>query len=127
MKSTSVRHGLKWAVCSALLSASTFAAAGPPRETSAASLDRLASFSLPEAVSAEGTVLPGKLHPTLSGLTGRIDILVRLRGESVAGSEEGLTREQVLAGARLERRARDETNPWPVLPPEPVEPLERKT
>ncbi len=97
MKSNSVRHGLKWAVCSALLSASTFAAAGPPRETSAASLDRLASLTLPEAVSTEGNVLPGKLHPTLSGLTGRLDILVRLRGESVAGSGEALTREQVLA------------------------------
>jgi subtilisin family serine protease len=84
-------------VCSALLSASTLAAAGPARETSAASLNRLTSLSLPDAVATEGNVLPGKLHPSLSGLTGRIDILVRLRGESVAGSGERLSREQVLA------------------------------
>src|SRR5262245_7130259 len=84
MRCSRVRPGLNWAVCRALLSASTFAVAGPPRTTSAASLDRLASFALPEAVSTEGTVLPGRLHPSLSGLTGRVDILVRLTGESVA-------------------------------------------
>jgi subtilisin family serine protease len=97
MKSNSVRHGLKWAVCSALLSASTLAAAGPARETSAANLDRLASFALPDAVATEGNALPGKLHPGLSSVSGRVDVLVRLRGESVAGSGEVLTREQVLA------------------------------
>jgi hypothetical protein len=73
------------------------AAAGPQRQVSAAGLDRLASFSLPEAVATEGNVLPGKLHPSLAGATGRIDILVRLRGESVAGAEDRVSREQVLA------------------------------
>jgi hypothetical protein len=96
MKSKRVRHGLQWAVCSALLSASTFAAAAPSRESSAASLERLASLTLPEVISTEG-ILPSRLHPTLAGASGRIDVLVRLRGQSVAGSSESVSRDQVLA------------------------------
>ena len=42
-----------------------------------------------------------------------------VHGLGVAGS--GLA--EVLAGAKLERRTWDEANPWPVLPPEPPEPL----
>ncbi len=41
--------------------------------------------------------LPGRLHPTLANVSGRVSVFVRLRGESVAGSGESLTREQVLA------------------------------
>src|SRR5882672_2508012 len=95
MKSKRVQHGLKWAVCSALLSASTIAAAAP-RDLTAAGVARLESLSLPAAVAIEGT-RPSALHPSLAGVTGRQQILVRLRGESVAGSDEAITREQVLA------------------------------
>jgi len=97
MKSKRVGHGhMKWAVCSALLSASTLAAAAGPREMSADGLARLASLTLPEAITVEG-VQPSRLHPSLVGLTGRHEVLVRLRGESVAGSQGRVTREQVLA------------------------------
>ncbi len=96
MKSKRVGHGhMKWAVCSALLTACTLAAAAP-REPDAASLARLASLKLPEAVTAQG-VPTTRLHPSLTGLTGRHEVLVRLRGESVAGSNESVTRGQVLA------------------------------
>src|SRR6185295_4774489 len=97
MKSNRVGHGLGWAVCSALLTASTFAAAAP-RETSAAGLARLESFSLPSVIESNGGITTRNvLHPSLSKATGRTDVLVRLAGESVAGSEETRTREQVLA------------------------------
>jgi subtilisin family serine protease len=95
MKSKRVGHGhVKWAVCSALLTASTLAAAAP-READAVSLARISSFALPQAVVAQG-VPTTRLHPSLAGLTGRHEVLVRLRGESVAGSNEAVTREQVL-------------------------------
>jgi len=97
MNSKRVGHGLQWAVCSALLTASTFAAAAP-RETSAASLARLESLALPKAIELNVGIAPRSvLHPSLEGATGRLDVLVRLAGESVAGSEEARTREQVLA------------------------------
>jgi minor extracellular serine protease Vpr len=96
MKGISVGHGLRWAVCSALLSASTLAAAGP-RETSAASLARLESLALPEAIELAGASTRSVLHPSLAGAEGRVDVLVRLASQSVAGSNELLTREQVLA------------------------------
>ena len=97
MKGNSVGHGLRWAVCSALLTASTFAAAAP-RGTSAASLARLESFALPAAIETDaGLATRGVLHPSLEGATGRVDVLVRLVGESVAGSGEARSREQVLA------------------------------
>lgn len=96
MKGTRVTHGLRWAVCSALLSASTFAAAAP-RETSAASLARLQSLALPAVVETTGAApLRSVLHPSLAGASGRVEVLVRLSGESVAASEEARTREQVL-------------------------------
>ena len=96
MKGNSVGHGLRWAVCSALLTASTFAAAAP-RETSAASLARLESMKLPQAIHLDGITTRSVLHPSLKDASGRVDVLVRLGGESVAGSEETRTREQVLA------------------------------
>jgi minor extracellular serine protease Vpr len=97
MKSKRVGHGhMKWAVCSALLSASTLAAAAPPREISADAIARLASLSLPEVITIEG-VQPTRLHPSLAGLTGRHEVMVRLRGESVAASGQRVTRDQVLA------------------------------
>src|SRR5688572_6801732 len=96
MKGISVGHGLRWAVCSALLSASTFAAAGP-LETSASSLARAQSFALPERVYGNSVAPRSVLHPSLEGASGRTEVLVRLRGESVAGSEETRTREQVAA------------------------------
>jgi subtilisin family serine protease len=96
MKSKRVGHGhMKWAVYSALLTASTLAAAAP-READAVSLARLASLTLPEVITMEGASTT-RLHPSLAGLTGRHEVLVRLRGESVAGSGEAVTREQVLA------------------------------
>ena len=100
MKGTSVGHGLKWAVCSALLSASTFAAAAPVRDMAVATgaqRERLASIALPEKVAANAAALPGRLDPSLANVAGRVSVFVRLRGESVAGSGESLTREQVLA------------------------------
>jgi subtilisin family serine protease len=94
MKSKRVGHGrLAWAVCSALLTASTLAAASP-REPDAASLARIKSFALPQAIVAEG-VPSTRLHPSLAGLTGRHEVLVRLRGQSVAASGGRVTREQV--------------------------------
>ncbi len=96
MKSKRVGHGhMKWAVCSALLTASTLAAAAP-READAASLAHLASLQLPEVVTIEG-VSSTRLHPSLAGLTGRHEVLVRLRGQSVAGSQGAVSRESVLA------------------------------
>ena len=97
MKGNSVGHGLRWAVCSALLTASTLAAAAP-RETSAASLARMESFALPATIETDaGLATRSVLHPSLQGATGRVDVLVRLVGESVAGSGEARSREQVLA------------------------------
>ena len=96
MKGISVGHGLRWAVCSALLSASTFAAAGP-LETSAASQARMENFALPERIRGISVAPRSVLHPSLEGASGRVQVLVRLRGESVAGSEESRSREQVLA------------------------------
>jgi minor extracellular serine protease Vpr len=96
MKSKRVGHGrVKWAVCSALLSASTLAAAAP-REMSAAGLARLASLTLPEVITIEG-VQPTVLHPSLAGLTGRYEVLVRLRGDSVAESNDTVSREKLSA------------------------------
>jgi subtilisin family serine protease len=98
MKGNSVGHGLRWAVCAALLSASTLAAASGPRETSAAGLARLESFALPTVIEQNGGITTrSALHPSLDGAQGRVDVLVRLRGESVAGSDERRSREQVLA------------------------------
>jgi minor extracellular serine protease Vpr len=82
MKSKRVHHGLKWAVCSALLSAGTFAAAAP-REPAVGNFARLSTLALPEAVQTAGS---GQqvLHPSLEGVTGRQQVLVRLTGPSVA-------------------------------------------
>lgn len=96
MKSISVGHGhVKWAVCSALLSASTLAAAAP-REISANGLAHLASLSLPAVVRTEGNQR-SVLHPSLTGLSGRHQVLVHLRGLSVAGSGDNSLREQLVA------------------------------
>ena len=93
MKSKRVGHGrLKLAVCSALLSASTIAAAAPG-EASAANLARLNSF-MGEPASVSG-LLPGKVDPSLSGASGRHAVLVRLTGPAVAGSGGTVSREQV--------------------------------
>ncbi|MGH6921380.1 MAG: 6-hydroxynicotinate reductase, partial [Geminicoccaceae bacterium] len=41
--------------------------------------------------------------------------------EALGGYRDRITPlAEVLAGTRLERRAWDEANPWPVLPPEPL-------
>jgi minor extracellular serine protease Vpr len=96
MKSKRVGHGhVKWAVCSALLSATTLAAAGPRGLT----LDggaHLASISLETPIvgaSYESLVL----HPSLANVSGRQQVLLRLRGPSVAGSGGAITRGQVEA------------------------------
>jgi minor extracellular serine protease Vpr len=81
MKSKRVGHGLKWAVCSALLSASTFAAVGP-RDLTAISTARIANVDS-TAVVFENAASP-KMHPSLLGVTGRQQVLVRLKGDAVA-------------------------------------------
>jgi subtilisin family serine protease len=63
---------------------------------SADGIARLASLTLPEVIAIEGVQI-SRLHPSLAGLTGRHEVLVRLRGNSVAGSGEQVTREQVAA------------------------------
>ncbi|MBC8025569.1 MAG: S8 family serine peptidase [Steroidobacteraceae bacterium] len=95
MKSKRVGHGhVKWAVCSALLTASTLAAAAP-RDLDSAGIARLTSLSLPQAIeSTEVGALT--LHPTLAKATGRQEILVRLRTPSVARGGGSVTREQIL-------------------------------
>lgn len=82
MKSNRVGHGLKWAVCSALLSATTIAAA-VPRDLTAVSPARLANVGSAEAVVFQNAASP-KLHPSLVGTSGRTQILVRLKGEAAA-------------------------------------------
>ena len=96
MKGNSVGHGLRWAVCSALLTASTFAAAAGPRVLADGSA-RVSGIASDDSIVTEGHDRSSVLHPSLQGLVGRHQVLVRLRGESVAGSEEAVTREQVLA------------------------------
>ncbi|HET9475258.1 MAG TPA: S8 family serine peptidase, partial [Steroidobacteraceae bacterium] len=97
MKSKRVRHGhLSLAVCSALLSAGTIAAAAGPRPMSIDNSARLSALTLPEPIVTEGG-RPGVLHPSLAGLTGRQEVLVRLKGESVAGSRESRSRGDVAA------------------------------
>jgi hypothetical protein len=95
MKSKRVGRGhVKWAVCSALLTASTLAAAAP-RELDAAGSARLTSLSLPQAI--ETTVIGGlTLHPGLANAQGRQEILVRLKTPSVARGGGSVTREQIL-------------------------------
>ena len=67
MKSKRVHHGLKWAVCSALLSASTFAAVAP-RDVQVASVARLAGHNSFEKVTTENAVNP-RLHRPVSMLS----------------------------------------------------------
>ena len=95
MKIKRVGHGHVLAVCSALLSASTLAAAAP-RELSADSLAHLTSLSLPQAIQTDEYNSPA-LHRSLDGATGRKQVLVRLRLPSVAAGAGQVTREQVLA------------------------------
>ncbi|HWP86308.1 MAG TPA: hypothetical protein VNM70_00415, partial [Burkholderiales bacterium] len=54
-------------------------------------------MKLPQAIHLDGITTRSVLHPSLKDASGRVDVLVRLGGESVAGSEETRTREQVLA------------------------------
>ncbi len=96
MKSKRVGHGhVKWVVCSALLSASTLAAAAP-REITADGIARLQGLKLPvpiESLSRQDEVL----HPSLAGLTGRQQVLVRLQLPSVARSGGQVTRDRIAA------------------------------
>ena len=97
MKSKRVRHGhMTLAVCSALLSAGTIAAAAGPRPLSAADTARLSALTLPVPITSEGAV-PSVLHPSLTGVSGRQEVLVRLSGPSVAGSNDSRARETVAA------------------------------
>ena len=94
MKSKRVGHGhMKWVVCSALLSASTLAAAAP-REISADGIARLQGLKLPvpiESLDRQDEVL----HPSLAGLIGRHQVLVRLQLPSVGRSGGQVTAEQI--------------------------------
>jgi minor extracellular serine protease Vpr len=96
MKSKRVGHGhMKWAVCSALLTASTLAAAAP-RELGVDGIARLQGLKLPvpiESLDRAGEVL----HPSLSGLTGRQEVLVRLQLPSVGRSGGQVSRNQIAA------------------------------
>ena len=71
------------AVCSALLTAGTFAAAGP-RTSAAAGSARLSALRTPR--SGFPPSIAAVLHPSLAGPSGA-EVLVRLVGQSVAGSE----------------------------------------
>ncbi len=95
MKSKRVGHGhVKWAVCSALLTASTLAAAAP-RDLDSAGIARLTSLSLPQAI--ESTEIGAlTLHPSLANATGRQQVLVRLKTPSVAVGGSSVSREEVL-------------------------------
>src|SRR5918995_822205 len=95
MKSKRVGHGLKWAVCSALLSAGTIAAAAQ-RDPSPRRTPRLTNVESSEAVVIENAASP-KLHPSLLGVTGRQTILVRLKGEAVAKAYSTSTRASLAA------------------------------
>jgi subtilisin family serine protease len=96
MISKRVGHGrMRLAVCSALLSAGTLAAAGP-RELSGDDIAYLSSLSVPQAVNSESFDSPA-LHRSLIGATGRQQVLVRLKLPSVAKGGGTVTREQVLA------------------------------
>jgi minor extracellular serine protease Vpr len=82
-------------VCSALLTASTLAAAAP-RELGVDGIARLQGLKLPvpiESLGRAGEVL----HPSLSGLTGRQEVLVRLQLPSVGRSGGQVTRDQIAA------------------------------
>jgi hypothetical protein len=95
MKSKRVGHGhLRWAVCAALLSATTLAAAAP-RELSTDGIARLTSLA--GEFATVDAIPSSRLHPSLSGVTGRQTVLVRLSGQSVAESEESVSRETVAA------------------------------
>src|SRR5690242_4785808 len=95
MKSNRVHHGLKWAVCSALLSASTFAAA-TPRDLPALGTERLANLGSIEAVVTENATSP-RLHPSLASATGRTQVLVRLKSDAVAKKFSTSSRGQLVA------------------------------
>src|SRR6185436_20590124 len=95
MKSKRVHHGLKWAVCSALLSAGTIAAAAP-LSVSTDSSARIASVDFSNAIVIENAPGPA-LHPSLNGATGRQTVLVRMSGASVAESGGAQTRGQIVA------------------------------
>ena len=96
MKSKRVGHGLKWAVCSALLSASTLAAAAP-REMSAASLARLESFTLSEADRHRGhTASADCIRVSRVSLAAAKSWCACAANRS-PGPKEHVTREQVLA------------------------------
>src|ERR1044072_1470597 len=97
MKSKRVHHGhLTLAVCSALLTAGTVAAASGPRPMTTVNNVRLSALTLPVPIAAEGAV-PSVLHPSLTGVTGRQEVLGRLAGKSVAGSSGARNRQDVAA------------------------------
>src|SRR5688572_9997336 len=96
MKSKRVGHGRALAaVCGALVSASTFAAASP-REMTADYSAHLASFSRPEAIVTDEVASPA-LHRSLADASGRLQVLVRLRSPSVAVGKGAVTREKLVA------------------------------
>lgn len=87
MKSTTSRRGarLACAIGSALLTASTLAAAGAER-LAVANVDRLSSLALPEAIVAD-SVGELTLHPSLRNVTGRQNVLVRLSTAPLASGQ----------------------------------------
>ena len=96
MKIKRVGHGrMRLAVCSALLSATTLAAAGP-REVSADGLAHLSNLSVPQEIQS-GSLDSPALHRSLADAIGRQHVLVRLKLPSVALGRGQVTREQVLA------------------------------
>jgi len=96
MKSKRVGHGhLKWAVCSALLSATTLAAAGP-RGLTLNDSAHLSSVSL-ESPIVDASYESLVLHPSLANVSGEQLVLIRLRGPSVAESNGAVSRSQVEA------------------------------
>ena len=88
---------LKWAVCSALLSA-THSRGGRAARDFTLMASRVLHHLAPECPSNHSSrPAIAVLHPSLAGAHRPHQVLVRLRGQSVAGSERPVTREQVLA------------------------------
>lgn len=95
MTSKRVGHGLKWAVCSALLSASTFAAV-TPRDLPSLGTARLTELASNGVTVAENVTSP-RLHPSLASVTGRTQVLVRLKSDAAGKKNSTSSRGSIAA------------------------------
>src|SRR3954465_6322096 len=95
MKSNQVHHGPKGAGFSALLSASTFAAVAP-RDMSVISTARLSKVDSNGPVVIQNAASPGP-HPGLAAVTGRTQVLVRLKNDAVSKENSRSSRGALVA------------------------------